>query len=96
MAFSTIDDLSKPITSLDSADNQMNGDKSGLKPRDGSYVCGDTSVPLCRKTVLQVWSDTAAEFGHPEAAVFCEHDVRVDWLREIVSVYGPPTGPSGC
>ena len=79
MAFSTISDLSKPITSLDGKGNQMNDNKSDLKPRDGSYVCGDTSQPLWRKTVFQVLSDTAAEFGHRDAAVFCEHNVRWTW-----------------
>ncbi len=79
MKLPTIDDLSKPITSLEGTAGPVQNSTADLKPRGGSYVCGDTSVPLWRKTVFDVLKDTAAEFGHRDAAIFCEHDVRWSW-----------------
>ncbi len=84
MSYSTIDDLSKPITSLDGSANKASGDMADLKPQDGSYVRGDTASPLWRKTIYQVLKDTASEFGHRDAAIFCQHDVRWTW-NELLS-----------
>lgn len=74
----TIGDLSQPITSLsDSASESRSEDPESLKPRDGlSYVTGDRSQPLWRKTVPQVLAETALHHGARDAAVFPAHGVR--------------------
>ena len=79
-------DLSKPITSL-SGGTTGTTDSSLYLPHDGrSYVCGDRSEPLWRKTVWQVLSETAARFGSRDAAVFCQADIRWSWsefMRQV-------------
>lgn len=80
MAFSgfTLGDLSQPITSLsDSAAESRSEDPESLKPHDGlSYVTGDRRQPLWRKTVPQVLSETALQYGARDAAVFPAHGIR--------------------
>ncbi len=81
-------DLSEPITSLaiNRADSGR-GNAAMLQPQDDqSYVCGDRSQPLWRKTVWQVLQQTAASHGGRTAAVFCRHSVRWSWselLRRV-------------
>ena len=74
----TISDLSQPITSLsDTAPDTRSEDPESLKPRDGlSYVTGDRSQPLWRKTVPQVLAETALRYGARDAAVFPEQSIR--------------------
>lgn len=87
----TIDDLSKPIVSLEDLNEGAHRSTEDSKPQGGSYVSGPTDVSLWRKTVSEVLQDTAAEFGHRDAAVFCEHDIRWSWadlLRKSDRVAG--------
>ncbi len=74
----TISDLSQPITSLsDNAAESRSEDPESLKPRDGmSYVMGDRSQPLWRKTVPQVLAETTLHHGARDAAVFPEQSIR--------------------
>lgn len=74
----TITDLSQPITSLsDSSSMQQIEDPESLKPQDGlTYVMGDRSRPLWRKTVPQVLAETALHHGARDAAVFPEQSIR--------------------
>lgn len=74
----TITDLSQPITSLsDNAAEGLSEDPESLKPRDGlSYVMGDRSQPLWRKTVPQVLAETTLHHGARDAAVFPEQSIR--------------------
>ena len=50
-----------------------------LPQNNQSYVCGDKSEPLWRKTVWQVLKDTEANAGSRNAAVFCRSGERWSW-----------------
>ena len=79
MSGKPINDLTRPITSLEAPGGPGTGTTADLKPRGGSYVRGATCAPLWRKTVYDVLAGTASEFGHRDAAIFCEHNVRWSW-----------------
>lgn len=79
-------DLSQPITSL-SAGTAGATDASLLLPHDSlSYVCGDRSEPLWRKTVWQVLQETASCFGSRDAVVFCQAGIRWSWSEFVRQV----------
>jgi fatty-acyl-CoA synthase len=65
-------------------------DPSILAPKDGkSYVVGDRSIPLIRKTIPQVFADTVARRGPHSAAIFRQAGVRYSWndlSREVDAV----------
>jgi hypothetical protein len=63
----TIDEFSKS-----SPLRKRVGETTDLKPRGSSFVRGDTSTPLWRKTIFEVLQDTAAKFGNRDAAIFCQ------------------------
>lgn len=84
----TITDLSQPITSLtENSSAQETEDPERLKPRDGlSYVSGDRSRALWRKTVPQVLAETALHHGARDAAVFPEQSIRWSYSELVRKV----------
>lgn len=77
-------DLSQPITSLYGGSTR---DDSLLLPQNNqSYVCGDRSEPLWRKTVWQVLKETEASFGSRCAVVFCQSGIRWSWSEFLQRV----------
>ncbi len=81
-----LQDLSQPITSLNGSSESAT-DAALLMPQNNqSYVCGDRSEPLWRKTVWQVLKDTEARCGSRNAVVFCQSGIRWSWsefLRKV-------------
>ncbi len=72
-----IEDLSKPITSLDSSDYGKRNTIVDLAPRNGlSHVLGERQPPLWHKTISALLSETVAHFGEREALVFPAQNIR--------------------
>ncbi len=65
-------------------------DPAALKPKDGrSYVSGDRSIPLLRKTIPQVFAETVARRGPHPAAIFRQAGKSYSWrelAREVDAV----------
>ncbi len=84
-----IEDLSKPITSLDwprhggYADQTNLAEQADLTPRNGrSHVLGERQPALWRKTIPALLAETVARFGNREALVFRSQDIRWSY-REL-------------
>ena len=81
-----LQDLSQPVTSLNGS-QRTTTDPSLLVPQNNqSYVCGDKSEPLWRKTVWQVLKDTEAKFGSRTAVVFSQSGIRWSWSEFLQRV----------
>lgn len=81
-----LQDLSQPITSLNGSQRTA-ADSLLLVPQNNqSYVCGDKSEPLWRKTVWQVLKDTEAKFGNRNAVVFSQSGIRWSWSEFLQRV----------
>ena len=81
-----LQDLSQPITSLNGSQRTA-VDSSLLVPQNNqSYVCGDKSEPLWRKTVWQVLKDTEAKFGNRNAVLFSQSGIRWSWSEFLQRV----------
>ena len=65
-------------------------DPAALAPKDGrSYVSGDRSVPLLRKTIPEALAETVARRGPHPAAIFRQAGRRYTWselAREVDAV----------
>jgi len=82
-----LQDLAKPITSLYAGNSTSTTEYSQLQPQNNqSYVCGDKSEPLWRKTVWQVLKDTESNFGGRDAVVFCQSGIRWSWSEFLQRV----------
>ena len=56
------------------------GAETFIAPRDGlSHVSGDRSVPLLRKTIPELFAETASKHPERDAAVFVEQGKRFSW-----------------
>ncbi|GLS34288.1 fatty-acyl-CoA synthase [Mesorhizobium albiziae] len=56
------------------------GAETFIAPRDGlSHVSGDRSVPLLRKTIPELFAETASKHPGRDAAVFVEQGKRFSW-----------------
>lgn len=52
------------------------------RPLNGmSYVEGATDVPLSQKTIPQLLKDTVSSYGHHEAVIFPELNIRWTWQQ---------------
>lgn len=69
---------------------EQKADASVFTPKDGkSYVVGDRSVPLLRKTIPQAFAETVAKRGPHHAAIFRQAGKTYSWnelAREVDAV----------